>query len=50
MKLHARMPRIIYRCTPGDAEITPIIELLRKRQPFLRVRPSDIQIPARDNA
>ncbi|MBZ0316606.1 MAG: hypothetical protein K8L91_09320 [Anaerolineae bacterium] len=34
---------------PGDAEITPIVELLRKRQPFLRVRPSDIQLPARDN-
>lgn len=34
---------------PGDTEITPIVELLRKQQPFLRVRPSDIQPPARDN-
>ncbi len=36
---------------PGDAEITPIVELLHKRQPFLGVRPpSDVQLPARDNS
>lgn len=34
---------------PGDIEVTPIVELLRKRQPFFRVRPSAVQIPAQDN-
>jgi hypothetical protein len=31
---------------PGVDEVTPIVELLRRRHPFLRVRPGPIERPA----
>lgn len=34
---------------PGDAEVTPIVELLRKRQPFFRIRPGSGQVRTLDN-
>ena len=34
---------------PGDSEITPMVELLRERHPFFRVRPNVTQMPDQEN-
>jgi len=34
---------------PGDSEITPMVELLRERHPFFRVRPDSVQTSAQEN-
>ena len=35
---------------PGVSEITPMVELLRERHPFFRVRPDIVQPPAQENS
>lgn len=34
---------------PDDSKITPIVELLRERHPFFRVRPNIVQTSAQEN-
>ena len=34
---------------PDESEITPVVELLRKRHPFFRVRPRVVRASAQEN-